>query len=99
MQTSINMEGYEEECEFVEVQDSLPVRDDDLGYLLSDPNLHEYETLDDPLMEEDGVSPDIEVNDASNDEVCCYQTPIPKLFMLCEFVCVFERGKFDFCMH
>lgn len=57
------MDGYEEEGE--------NHGEDDLGYMLNDPNFCGEENLDDPFMEENGESPDIEANDACKTQVLC----------------------------
>lgn len=62
------MDGYEEEGENHDeeqnVEGSRPFREDDLGYMLNDPNFCGEENIDDPFMEENGESHDIEANDA-----------------------------------
>ena len=69
------MDGYEEEGENhgekQNVEGSRPFREDDLGYMLNDPNFCGEENLDDPFMEENGESPDIEANDACKTQVLC----------------------------
>ncbi|XP_026440047.1 uncharacterized protein LOC113338862 isoform X2 [Papaver somniferum] len=62
------MDGLEEEGEEHNIEASLPFKDDDLGYMLNDPNFCGEEILGDAFMEESVESPVIEANDASNSQ-------------------------------